>query len=93
MYDAVIYWQDRFFGQMLEESWENAAKEFMPRKRRSRNDGIFATLPQNFTPQLLSEMMGWSGNAARRQCERWEATGLIQKKGNGYEKKSSTVGL
>ena len=93
MYDAVIYWQDRFFGQMLEESWENAAKEFMPRKRRSRNDALFATLPQNFTPQLLSEMMGWSGNAARRQCERWEATGLIQKKGNGYEKKSSTVGL
>ena len=37
MYDAVIWFQDYFFGQMLQDSWENARCEYVPRRKNSRN--------------------------------------------------------
>ena len=49
MYDAVIYFQDHFFGQMLQDSWDNAAREYVPRRKNSKNAENYKALPEVFT--------------------------------------------
>ena len=56
MYDAVVFWQDYFFGQMLQESWENGKRSFQPRQKTSRNAQMYAQLPEEFTTKQAVNM-------------------------------------
>ena len=87
MYEAVIYWQDHFFGRMLQESWENAEQEYKPRNRQSRNDGIFEQLKQEFTLQEVKERLNISSGGAHAQVKRWTAQGLCERTAHGRYKK------
>ena len=53
IYDAIIYWQDYFFGRMLENSWQNAENEMQPRNTgkayNSKNAKIYDLIPEEFT--------------------------------------------
>ena len=46
MFNSVVAWQDAYFGQMLQDSWENADKAFVPRVKRSKNADAYIMLPQ-----------------------------------------------
>ena len=88
MYDAVIFWQDRFFGRMLQESWDNAENENKPRRRRTRNANILEALPREFVTQQLEDLMKLSKAACGMQLKRWEEQGLVEKIQQGtYRKK------
>ncbi len=87
MFEAVIYWQDRFFGRMLQESWTNAENDYKPRVRNTQNDGVFAKLPQEFTSKQVQEMLEISAGGAGAQIGRWKNQGLIEKIGHGKYKK------
>ena len=87
MYEAVLYWQDYFFGQMLLESWENGKRCFQPRQRTSRNAQLYAQLPGEFTTKEAVNVLGGTEKAASQQLSRWVKSGYIERKGQGKYKK------
>ena len=87
MYDAVIYWEDYFFGQMLQESWDNAQRIFQPRVRTSRNAQLYAQLPEEFTTKEAVNVLGTNENAVNAQLSRWVKSGYIERKAQGKYKK------
>ena len=87
MYEAVIYWQDHFFGRMLQESWDNAEQEYKPRKHMSANDAVFAQLKNEFTTQDVIGRLNISKGGACAQLNRWVAQGLCERTAQGRYKK------
>ena len=84
MFNSVIAWQDAYFGQMLQDSWENADKTFVPRVRRSKNADAFIMLPQEFTNVDVQKFLDLDQNAANQQINRWLKAGYVEslKRGN-----------
>ena len=92
IYDAVLYYQDKFFGQMLQESWDNAKREFVPRRRNSRFADAYRQLPQEFTLDDVERLMGVTKNAAKMHCTRWVQAGYTERKKQGtYHKLLSDI--
>ena len=79
MYDAVIYFQDHFFGQMLQDSWDNAAREYVPRRRNTKNADAYKALPELFTAKEVMLMLDIENGAANKQCQRWMTHGFIER--------------
>ena len=87
MYDAVIYFQDHFFGQMLQDSWDNAAREYVPRRRNTKNADAYKALPEQFTAKEVMLMLDIENGAANKQCQRWLTHGFIERIKQGKYKK------
>ena len=87
MYDAVIWFQDYFFGQMLQDSWDNAEREYVPRRKNSKNAEAYRDLPEKFSPKDLQQLMDIEDAAARQQCNRWIKHGFIERIKQGRYKK------
>ena len=87
MFDAVIYWQDYFFGRMLEESWDNALKNQARRARNTANSAMFITLPQQFKIEDVIEGLKISYVAAQAQIKRWAKSGYVERAKQGMYKK------
>ena len=90
MYDAVVYWQDYFFGQMLQDSWENAKRSFQPRQRTSRNAQLYAALPEEFSTQEAIKILNSNQKAVNMQLSRWIQSGYIVRIAQGKYKKILT---
>ena len=90
MYDAVLYWQDYFFGQMLLESWENGKHNFQPRQKTSRNAQLYAGLPDEFTTKQAAAVLATNDKAASQQLSRWVQSGYIVRVAQGKYKKLIT---
>ena len=87
MYDAVIYFQDHFFGQMLQDSWDNAAREYVPRRRNTKNAEAYKALPEQFTAKEVMLMLDIENGAANKQCQRWMTHGFIERIKQGKYRK------
>ena len=87
IYDAVIYFQDHFFGQMLMDSWENAAREYVPRRKNSKNSDAYRALPDTFSPKEVMAILNLESTAARQQCQRWMVHGFVERLKQGKYKK------
>ena len=87
IYDAVIYWQDYFFGSQLEESWENAKKGIKLRSRNTRSVSVYNELPEEFTVEMIIDALELSRRAAYTQCLRWLNAGYIKRLDTGYYQK------
>ena len=87
MYDAVIYFQDHFFGQMLQDSWDNAAREYVPRRKNSKNANAYKSLPDVFTSQEVMAVLDVEKSAAYKQCQRWLMHGFVERLKQGKFKK------
>ena len=87
IYDSVIYYQDRLFGQMLQDSWENAKREFQPRKRNTRNSDAYRDLPATFGVKDVMEVLGIENKAASQQCLRWVTHGFVERLKQGRYRK------
>ena len=87
MFDAVIYWQDYFFGRMLEESWDNSLKNQARRSRITANSAMFIALPQQFKIEDLQEGLKISYQAAAAQASRWVKAGFMERVKQGMYKK------
>ena len=87
MYDAVIYFQDHFFGQMLQDSWDNAAREYVPRRKNSKNAENYKALPDVFTAKDVMQVLDIENNPANQQCKRWVMHGFIERIKQGKYKK------
>lgn len=87
MFNSVVAWQDAYFGQMLQDSWENADKTFVPRVKHSRNSDGFALLPQEFKNADVQKHLNLNCNASAQQISRWIKAGYVEKlKGGAYKK-------
>ena len=92
IYDAVIYWQDYFFGRMLQESWDNANRDMKPRTNKSCNGQAYNQLPSTFTLKDVEDMARISSSAARKQVQRWMESGFIKRTARGsYEKIAKVI--
>ena len=87
IYDAVIYFQDHFFGQMLLDSWENAAREYVPRRRNTKYTDAYRVLPETFTAKEVMTTLNIEIDAARKQCQRWVIHGFVERLKQGKYKK------
>ena len=87
IYDAVIYFQDYFFGQMLQDSWDNAEREYVPRRKNSKNADAYRELPEMFTAKDIVALMGIETEAASKQCQRWLKHGFVERVKQGKYKK------
>ena len=87
IYDAVIWFQDYFFGQMLQDSWDNAEREYVPRRKNSKNADAYRDLPATFTTKDVEELLSIEQFAASKQCQRWLAHGFIERVKKGKYKK------
>lgn len=87
IYDAVIYFQDHFFGQMLQDSWDNAAREYVPRRRNTKNAEAYKSLPETFGVKEVMNMLELEKAAAHKQCQRWLMHGFIERVRQGKYKK------
>lgn len=89
IFDTIIYYQDLFFGSMLEEVWQNAQNSFVMRKqtRTTRNEQLFDALPNTFDRKIVQDILSLTYNSASQQCSRWQKLGLIKKTGKGVWQK------
>ena len=87
MYDAVIWFQDYFFGQMLQDSWDNAEREYVPRRKSSKNADAYRDLPETFTMKDVMAVLDIEDNPARQQCNRWLKHGFVERVKQGKYKK------
>ena len=92
IYDAVIFWQDYFFGRMLQDTWDDAQRDMKPRVKKSANNLVFDNLPKVFTLKDMTKNSTMSDAAARKQAERWVTDGYIKRKARGqYEKNVNSI--
>ncbi|MBO4463116.1 MAG: hypothetical protein J5797_02855, partial [Prevotella sp.] len=92
IYESVIYWQDFFFGRMLQESWDNANRDMKPRVRQSNNRQAYNQLPSTFSLKDVEELSQISYNAAKKQVQRWKESGFIKSGARGaYEKIAKVI--
>ena len=83
IYEAVVYWQNYYFGAMLQESWTNAANEHVVRKpSRGTTAEEFKALPTEFTYSDLRDTL--SEEAKRKRCQVWKSAGYITKISNKH---------
>ncbi|UKK66750.1 hypothetical protein L6466_03520 [Prevotella communis] len=87
IYDAVIYFQDHFFGQMLQDSWDNAAREYVPRRKNSKNADAYRDLPETFTTREVMDVLDIEENPAAKQCQRWMIHGFVERIKKGKYRK------
>ena len=87
IYDAVIWFQDYFFGQMLQDSWDNAEREYVPRRKNSKNADAYSSLPETFTTKDVQQELDLEMEAASKQCQRWLTHGFIERVKKGKYKK------
>jgi hypothetical protein len=87
MYDSVIWFQDHFFGQMLQDSWDNAEREYVPRRKNSKNADAYRDLPETFGVKEVMAVLGIEDNPARKQCQRWVVHGFVERLKQGRYKK------
>ena len=87
MYDAVIWFQDYFFGQMLQDSWDNAEREYVPRRKNSKNAEAYRDLPETFTIKDVMGVLDIEQSPANKQCQRWLTHGFIERIKQGRYKK------
>ncbi|MBO4462642.1 MAG: hypothetical protein J5797_00410, partial [Prevotella sp.] len=92
IYDAVLYWQDFFFGRQLQESWDNANRDMKPRTRNTNAIVLLNNLPQEFTLEMVIADLKVSNDAARQQVKRWVDAGYVRRlKKGSYQKLTKTV--
>ena len=88
IYDAVLYFQDYFFGQMLEDSWENATKDFVPRRRRDGTVELYEMLPDQFKAEDMMRAGSFStSKTASNLAARWVSDGLVRRVRQGVYQK------
>ena len=87
MYDSVIWFQDYFFGQMLQDSWDNAEREYIPRRKNSKNADAYASLPDTFTTKDVMALLDIEQNPAHQQCKRWVTHGFVERVKQGRYRK------
>ena len=91
MYDAVIWFQDYFFGQMLQDSWDNAEREYVPRRKNSKNADayrdLYRDLSETFGVKDVMAVLDIEDNPARQQCNRWLKHGFVERVKQGKYKK------
>lgn len=93
IYDAVIFWQDKLFGQMLQDAWDNANRSMVERKRNTPSINAYNQLPEMFTAEQAMEALGKNLDNTKMQISRWKKAGYIEKQGKCYKKLVKTLSV
>ena len=95
IYEAVIYWQDFFFGSMMQETWDDAQHDVKPRKKNSKANNDFEALPEVFEIKDVVRVANLSATSANTRVCRWKDAGYVVPIGNSkpakYKKMVSAI--
>ena len=95
IYEAVIYWQDFFFGSMMQETWDDAQHDVKPRKKNSKANNDFEALPEVFEIKDVVRVANLSATSANTRVSRWKDAGYVVPIGNSkpakYKKMVSAI--
>ena len=69
------------------DSWDNAEREYVPRRKNSKNADAYRDLPENFTVKDVMSVLDIEQQAAMKQCQRWTTHGFVQNVKKGKYKK------
>jgi predicted transcriptional regulator of viral defense system len=72
---------------MLQDSWENAAREYVPRRKNSKNSDAYRALPDTFAIKDVTAILNIEIDAARKQCQRWVIHGFVERLKQGRYRK------
>ncbi len=87
IFDAVVHFQDAFFGNMVQEARENANRNFQPRRRKTRNADNYAALPEEFSLEDIAKVCAIKKTAASTQIQRWVESGFVERVRQGIYRK------
>ena len=87
IFDAVVHFQDSFFGNMVQEARENANRNFQPRRRNSRNADNYAALAEEFKVEDVISVCAITKSAASNQIQRWMESGFVERVRQGIYRK------
>ena len=95
IYESVIYWQDFFFGSMMQETWDDAQHDVKPRKKNSKANNDFEALPEVFEIKDVVRVANLSATSANTRVCRWKDAGYVVPIGNSkpakYKKMVSAI--
>ena len=95
IYESVIYWQDFFFGNMMQETWDDAQHDVKPRKKNSKANNDFEALPEVFEIKDVVRVANLSATSANTRVSRWKDAGYVVPIGNSkpakYKKMVSAI--
>ena len=95
IYESVIYWQDFFFGNMMQETWDDAQHDVKPRKKNSKANNDFEALPEVFEIKDVVRVANLSATSANTRVCRWKDAGYVVPIGNSkpakYKKMVSAI--
>ena len=84
IYDAVIYWQDRFYGDMYDRALNGKEDTFVPRKsKKAKGCDELGLLDVDFSTKDAVKAFGISNSAAASRLNKLAALGLIKNVGWG----------
>jgi predicted transcriptional regulator of viral defense system len=72
---------------MLQDSWDNAAREYVPRRRNTKNAEAYKALPETFGVRDVMATLDIEDSPARKQCQRWVTHGFIERIKQGKYRK------
>ena len=72
---------------MLQDSWDNVEREYVPRRKNSKNADAYRDLPETFGVKEVMAVLGIEDNPARKQCQRWVVHGFVERLKQGRYKK------
>ena len=72
---------------LLQDSWDNAAREYVPRRRNTKNADAYRDLPETFTAKEVMAILDVEDVAAHKQCQRWLKHGFIERVKQGKYRK------
>ena len=89
IFDVVMYYQDFYFGRMLEDAWTNAHNSFVqrPQTRTSPNEVAFDELPTEFKLDDVVKLLSVNVPTARTIICRWKQRNKIKVIGKSVWKK------
>jgi predicted transcriptional regulator of viral defense system len=72
---------------MLQDSWDNAEREYVPRRKNSKNADAYRSLPEMFGVKDVMNILDVESNPANQQCNRWLKHGFVERIKQGKYKK------
>jgi predicted transcriptional regulator of viral defense system len=72
---------------MLQDPWDNAEREYIPRRKNSKNADAYASLPDTFGVKDVMATLDIEQAAAHKQCQRWVTHGFVERVKQGRYRK------
>ena len=88
MCEIINKCEDALFGQLLQDMFDNEARDTQLRRVYDKTSKFYAMLPEEFTTQDVMRTFGYTRiDTASKKIKNWKDMNQIEKIQNGFYKK------